>query len=322
MGRTERLFRITSLLRDVKKIRFSDMLDRLAVSPATLKRDLKYLREQLGTPIEYDAFDRTYRIEGTSHRTRQELPGLWFSEPELLALAFATRLIEEIDPQAKMAPRLDLVIQRIEPLLSREGAQARLLDRVRLVMPGKREVDSQAFDAVATALMQRRRVRLCYRTRSRNSTGQRDVSPQRLVFHKTWYLDAWCHKAGELRRFALDAIESARSLDTPAQEIALAQIERLFDGAYGAFPGEPNRWATLLFSASAAQWVERETWHPMQRRRKLADGSLELVLPYREPTELVMDILRHGDQVEVLGDDSLLATIRNRVRALASRYRQ
>ena len=74
---------ITSLLRDTKSLRFSELLQRLAVSPATLKRDLKYLREQLGTPIAYDAFERSYKIAGAGQPARKELPGLWFSESEL-----------------------------------------------------------------------------------------------------------------------------------------------------------------------------------------------------------------------------------------------
>ena len=51
MGRTERLLKLANLLRGRRKLRFDQLLERLDVSRATLKRDLKYLREQLGTPI-------------------------------------------------------------------------------------------------------------------------------------------------------------------------------------------------------------------------------------------------------------------------------
>lgn len=321
MGRTERLFRITSLLRDTKSLRFEDILQRLGISPATLKRDLKYLREQLGTPIEYDAFERSYKIAANGPHGRKELPGLWFSEAELHALALAHRLLEQLDPQQKLVPRLTSVIQRAERLLSQQAGRIQLLDRVRLVIPGKRDVNAEAFDVITTALAQRRQVQMRYFTRSRGASSQRCVSPQRIVFYRTWYLDAWCHRANELRRFALDAVESVTATQALALEIPLHLVERLFDGAYGAFPGEPNRWATLVFSPTAAQWVERETWHPMQRMRRLEDGHLELVLPYREPTELAMDILRHGEHVEVQGDELLAAALQRHVVALARKYK-
>ncbi len=320
MGRTERLFRITSLLREAKKIRFTEMLDRLDVSPATLKRDLKYLRENLGTPIHYDAFERAYQMDTNGHKGKREIPGFWFDESELLALAFACRLLEELDPHQQLAPRLRLVIERLTASLPKDAWQGDWMDRIRLFMPGRREVSSQIFDAASAAVLQRRRLRIRYVTRSRDVRSDREVSPQRLIFQKAWYLDAHCHKVDALRRFSLDAIESATVLDESTFDIDLARLEQMFDGTYGAFAGEPTRWATLLFSPVAARWVAQETWHPLQRSRTMADGRLELLVPYRETTELVMDVLRHGDQVEVVGDDDLVRAIRERVRALSRRY--
>ncbi len=320
MGRTERLLRLANLLRDRSRWRFEEMQERLAVSPATLKRDLKYLRENLGTPVRYDAFDRTYQLAQGERRARHELPGLWFSESELYALLLAQRLLSDIDPQGAAAPRLAEVARRVEGLLGRQDGRGELVRRVKLISPGRREVDPARFGAVAQAMSQRRRLRLDYVTRSRGAAAVREVSPQRLVYHRTWYLDAWCHRADALRRFALDAVASVQSLDAPAMELPLDEVERLLDGGYGSFGGEPNRWAVLVFSAHLAQWVEREAWHAMQRTRRLHDGRLELMLPYEDPTELVMDVLRHGGHVEVVGDNSLRAAVAARARATAALY--
>ena len=54
--------------------------------------------------------------------------------------------------------------------------------------------------------------------------------------------------------------------------------------------------------------------------RWLDDGSYELQVPYSEPTELVMDILRHGDSVRVVGDKALVASIAERLRQAARLY--
>ena len=80
------------------------------------------------------------------------------------------------------------------------------------------------------------------------------------------------------------------------------------------------RWATLVFSADAAQWVASEEWHPRQNGRHLEDGRYELQVPYSEPTELAMDILRHGDSDSVLGDKPLVALIRERLARAAAQY--
>jgi predicted DNA-binding transcriptional regulator YafY len=199
--------------------------------------------------------------------------------------------------------------RRVESMLAKGEKSREWAGRILFSNPGRRAVAAPAMNAVTTALMQRRRLRLGYFTRSRQAETLRDVSPQRLVYHRTWYLDAWCHHAAGLRRFALDAVGAAALLEETAVDIPLAELERLLDGGYGAFAGEPNHWAVLVFSPEAAQWVSRELWHPMQRVRRLEDGRIELMLPYDKPTELVMDILRYGAQVEVIGNPALRAAV-------------
>ena len=70
----------------------------------------------------------------------------------------------------------------------------------------------------------------------------------------------------------------------------------------------------------AAQWASREEWHPAQQGRWLDDGRYELRLPYVDDTELVMDVLRQGDQVQVLSPPELVQAVRQRLAAAAALY--
>jgi predicted DNA-binding transcriptional regulator YafY len=144
--------------------------------------------------------------------------------------------------------------------------------------------------------------------------SERAVSPQRLVHYRaTWYLDAWCHTRERLLRFALDAIEHAEALDTKAKELPLKQVEAEMDRGYGIYAGAEPSWVTLAFGAQAAQWVSREEWHPDQRGQWLPDGRYQLEVPYTDPNELAMDILRHADEVEVIADTGTVkAAVRER----------
>ena len=54
MSINERIYRIDQLLNDRKTESFQELVDRLEVSPATLKRDLAYMRDSLNPPIVYD----------------------------------------------------------------------------------------------------------------------------------------------------------------------------------------------------------------------------------------------------------------------------
>ncbi len=321
---TERLYRIEALIRSRGHVSFSDLLADLLVSPATLKRDLEYLRSRLGAPIEYAHALHAYRF-GTGYAgAKHQLPGLWFDESELYSLLMAQQLLAGLDTGGLLARHLQPLLDRIHHLLgSGEGRDAaeRLMQRVRIVSALRRPVPSRFFERVSAALLNRRRLHLRYLTRGRGETSERDVSPQRLVHYRnTWYLDAWCHRANALRRFALDAIEEASLLDTPAHEVAMAEVEAEMDSGYGIYAGGQQRWALLLFDRQAAQWASREEWHPLQEGRWLADGQFEMRLPYVDETELVMDVLRQGDQVKVLAPADLALRVQQRLLAAAGRY--
>jgi predicted DNA-binding transcriptional regulator YafY len=196
-------------------------------------------------------------------------------------------------------------------MLGTTEAEAKaILKRVKIISAGRRPVPSRFFELVGEALVKRQRLRMRYLTRGRGEVTERDVSPQRLVHYRnTWYLDGWCHRSEGLRRFALDAVEDAALLDAKARDVSMKQIEAEMDGGYGIYAGATTHWVTLCFSNQAAQWVNREEWHPEQRGTWLQDGRYELRVPYADPTELAMDLLRHAGEVEIIEDSGSVAKV-------------
>ena len=110
--------------------------------------------------------------------------------------------------------------------------------------------------------------------------------------------------------------------DAKARHVAVKDLEAQLDAGYGIYGGGDAKlkWATLHFNADAAQWVASEEWHPRQKVCWLPDGRYELQVPYSDATELTMDILRHGDSVEVVGDKALVASIGTRLKKAAGLY--
>ena len=328
MDRTERFYKIELLLRSRVCVSFEELLAELAVSPATLKRDLQYLRDRLSAPIVYDRFDNGYRFEAATasngKAARHELPGIWFSEKEIHALLTVHQLMAGLDDDGVLSRHLQPMMDKLQGMLGADESEAReLMRRVKLISTARRRVPSRHFELLGSALVQRRKIWLRYFKRSDRSVSEREVSPQRLVnYRNTWYLDAWCHASDGLRRFALDAIQQARPLDDKARHVAVKDLEGALDAGYGIYGGASAklRWATLVFDAEAAQWVSNEEWHAQQKSRWLDDGRYELQVPYSDPTELTMDILRHGDSVTVMADKALVASIRQRLQRAAARY--
>jgi len=135
---------------------------------------------------------------------------------------------------------------------------------------------------------------------------------QRMVFYRdNWYLDAWCHLREEIRSFGVDAIRHAALLEKKAKDVAATCLDEVLGAGYGIFSGDKVQWAKLRFTPEAARWVATEQWHPHQRASFDERNHYLLELPYANPTELVMDILRHGSNVEVLAPESLRRAVRD-----------
>ena len=320
MDRFDRIYRLYALLSTDREARSAASLQAdLGCSRATLMRSIAELRELFGTPLVWDAQARGYRLDGVAPRV--QLPGLWFSADELQALLLAQNLLSGLG-HGLMPEQIDALRGRLMTLLARGGvAPQRAAEALRILPLGGRSCDPLIFRQVVATTLAGRRMDIRYLARSSGQTSTRLISPQRLVrYRDNWYLDAWCHWRGALRSFSIDAIEDVQATDDPAQEIPQAELDAYFGAAYGIFAGPAAQRAVLRFAASRARWVAAERWHPAQFGRWLDDGRYELVLPFGDPRELILDILRYGPQVEVLEPATLRAEVAARLRAAAALY--
>ncbi|HYL88790.1 MAG TPA: WYL domain-containing protein, partial [Burkholderiales bacterium] len=102
--------------------------------------------------------------------------------------------------------------------------------------------------------------------------------------------------------------------------IPKAELDEHLASGYGIFAGRKVEWATLKFTPEAARWVSAQSWHPKQRARVEKDGSYLLEIPYADDRELVMEILKFGADVEVIGPAALRQRVAEALRRGAKRY--
>lgn len=314
MSESARLYRYQQLFTSRRVMSAQDLRDKLEISPATLKRDLAKLRDQMNVPIVFDRDAGGYRIDSASGLI--ELPGVHFSQQELLGLLTLHGLMEQLQP-GLLGPLLAPLRERLDEMLRRQGVDpGRVAERVRVVHAGKRQLPLKCFERVAQATLARRRIRIVHHNRERDERVEREISPQQLVLYRdNWYVDARCHLRRDIRCFGIDAIESAELLDTEADEVDTKALRRALGASYGIFGGVPKDWATVRFSPRRALWVRHEEWHPEQRQRLLKDGSLELSVPYSDEREMLADVLRHGADAQVISP----AGLRRQYREMLSR---
>jgi len=318
MDRTERFYKIEQLLRAGGSVPFAKLEQALAVSRATLKRDLQYMRDRLNAPIEYDRAQNSYRFGKAASGPRYELPGLWFGAHEVQALLTTLKLLGDLQP-GLLGNQVAPLVSRLREIAGRDHSWEQIEQRVRMFQPERRTASPAHFGVVAAATLGRRRLWVRHYNRAQDIVTEREVSPQRLVLYRdNWYLDTYCHLREGLRSFSVDALQTVELRDAQAKEIAASELDAHLGSGYGIFSGQTVAWATLRFSPKSARWVALQLWHPKQRARTESDGSYVLEVPYADDRELVMEILKYGADVEVLESLALRAKVADLHRAAAA----
>jgi proteasome accessory factor C len=321
MDKFDRIYKLHQVLRDRRTpISRADLMARMECSEPTIYRLINTLRDTLHAPLHYDDQRGGYYYERTADGGTYELPGLWFNARELQALLLFERLFESLEP-GLLREHLQPLSKRIDELFNnKQLGLSEATTRIRVLGIAARPT-GEGFQALASATLQRRKLRLRYHGRERDGITERTVSPQRIVHYRdNWYLDAWCELRKGLRSFAVDRVKNAVETTDKAQDIAEKDLNDHYASSYGIFAGKANKMAVLRFSKERARWVADERWHPEQVGQYLVDGRYELRIPYRDERELVMDILRHGADVEVVSPAPLRASVAGKLKSALGQY--
>jgi len=323
VGDSERHRKIIYMIQARRCVPLNDFLSELEISRATFKRELEYLRSRMRADIIYDREAGGYRLDPSAANKKVELPGLWFSEKEATALVLMQHLLSNLDRGGLIGPHIDPLMDIVDNILGQaEAGPKALRKRLKVFGMAARKSSLEHFESIGYALLNRQRLKINYYAKGTDQTTEREVSPQRLIYYRdNWYLDAWCHLRNDLRSFALDGVKEAESLDKRAQEISDKQLHETLAESYGIFSGRATKKAQLRFTAKRARWVAGETWHGQQTSWFEKDGSYVLEVPYDKDPELIMEILKHGSEVQVIGPPELRASVEQEITRMMKNYR-
>jgi predicted DNA-binding transcriptional regulator YafY len=299
-----------------------DFMTSLEISRATFKRDLDYLRDRMNAPIVYDRSMGGYRFDKPNAGDKIELPGLWFSEKEATALVLMQHLLANLDTSGLLSPHIAPLMDIVDGILGQSEVSAKeLRKRIKVFGMSARKNVLENFEEVGVSLLKRQRLQLSYYSKGKNELTERAVSPQRLIFYRdNWYLDAYCHFRKGLRSFAMDGIRTAHVLEDKATEVPEKELHENFAESYGIFSGKATQRAKLRFTPEKARWVSAETWHGQQVSSFDKAGNYTLEFDYNQDPELVMEIMKHGDGVEVIGPASLKSKVRAELEKALKKY--
>ena len=218
MERLERLYYIDSELRSGRALSCSDMMGKFEISRPTAMRDIEHLRLFFGLSVVYCRAQNGYIYDMSDDNTaRFELPKIQLTSDELKSLILIHNLLDTLAPGV-LSAQIKSIRERVESMLAGKGVDvSEISDRFRLLASQRRRMrNPEVFGRVCSALLDRRQLEVTYGGRRSDDSTLRRISPQRLVMWRgNFYVDAYCHLRNALRSFAVDAIESVRTVHNP-----------------------------------------------------------------------------------------------------------
>lgn len=174
------LDRFEKILRFARRragVTIGELKSEFEVSQASVKRDIRFLRDRMGCPIEWVAKKQRYFVRELLGGGRYELPGLWFDASEVVALLTMVHLVEWIEP-GLLVEQLAPMKGRLRSTLSAGNKSAVDLEsKVKLIHFAPRKVEPKHFRTVATAVLEGKQLSL--RSCAGTSWSKRNASSRR-----------------------------------------------------------------------------------------------------------------------------------------------
>lgn len=198
-----------------------------------------------------------------------------------------------------------------------DGALGRALRKLEAVLGDKERVAVELdapflLEECRRAARERATLRVDYYSASRDEATTRDVDPYGVYSSGGhWYLDAYCHRAGGLRHFRVDRIESAEITGAHFEPPAWSPPAEVFQ------PGPEATVATVLLPEPAAWLLEG---HPVLSRAEEPDGRVRVEIAVGGEAWLARLLLRAGPGGEVVDPPELADAGRRAAAAVLEAY--
>jgi len=287
------------------------------VDARTIQRDIAFLKDQLGAPLEFCRKRNGYFLSDLSW----SLPAFQLTEGELVSVFLAERLIRQFRG-TPFETDLSRAFERIVRMLPEEitvnlAAAADTLSVTPCVLTTQ---DVETFHSLTSAIRQSRQLRLRYWSASQNLETDRTVDPLHLsLVDNDWYLIAYCHTRQETRMFSTVRIRSAQPTGEMFERPVGFDITTYLGNSFRAVRGDGDQmWLVRLrFRSEMAGRIREKVWHHTQTLEEQPDGSVIMRLQVSSLIEIRRWVLYWGADCRVLEPAELRIEVRRQAEAIS-----
>lgn len=291
----------------------------LETSERTIKRDLEFMRDELGAPIEWSHATHSYGYT----RDCDILPLLRIDAAEALALLLARETFAAWDGSA-LGRALTAALGKIAGVIG--GAVSLPATEISGLVfrpeTNSAEADEQrCFATALEAIRRRRALRLDYWKPGATRGETRVVHPLHLaLLDHRWVLIAHDPARNGRRNFLLARIRQATATPATFSPPAGFNLQAYLRGSLGRFTGEQEIEVHLALAPELAPYLRENPWHPSQVLASRPDGRVSCTLRLNNTIDVRRRILACGAHAEVLAPPDLRASLQAEIQAMAARY--
>jgi predicted DNA-binding transcriptional regulator YafY len=314
----ERMMRIHAQLKADEFPNCRKIAEEIEVSSKTIQRDIDFMRDRLGLPIDYDAlrFGFYYTEEVAS------FPSIEVSEGEVAALFVAQKALAQYRGTPFERPLRSAFRKIADSLKERVSfSWSDMEETISFHSAGASMADLELFEKVSQAVLRSVELEFEYRKLQSKGYEPRRVRPLHIAcLENQWYLFAEDLERKDLRTFALPRMRKVRLTSSRFERPANFSISKVLSGSFGVFEGGKKHRIKLKFDAFAARLVGERSWHESQRFRQAKDGSAILEMELGGLEEIERWVLSWGSHVRVQEPKALIERLRAEARRLREIY--
>jgi proteasome accessory factor B len=314
----ERMMRFHDLLKDKSYPNCTTISKEFEVAVRTIMRDLDFMRDRLGLPIEFDQQNNGFYYT----KPVDQFPQMPFSEAEIFALLVAHKAVAQYRGTPFEQP-LAIAFKRLTGQL--DSSQKYILSNLDEALSFRpfapEDNDLETFEILTKALKERRVLKFQYRNLDADNAQLRVVHPYHLgCVDNHWYLFAFDVKRQAMRTFALPRLKSPEMTTERFTIPKKFNLSEYLKGSFGVFKGEDDYEVVVDFDSWGADLIRGRKWHVSQEITELPRRQLRLRLRLNNIEEAERWVLSWGKHATVVRPQALANRLRDIGQAIQTRY--
>jgi proteasome accessory factor B len=292
----------------------------LEVSRRTILRDIEFMQNTLGAPVQYDGQRGGYVYD----QPNWTMPSIRLTEGDLFAILVAQQALEAYagTPWAK---RLQIVFERIASALpDRINISPKdIPPRLQFDSGASAIVDPDIFDVVQKAITGNQVLRIRYYVLWRAEERRYTVHPYLLRRAQgAWYLVAQTVPGGQVPLFNLSRIrQAAPTGDTFDYDASGFNPQKYFNDTFSVMHSSELHHVAVEFSGIAAQLVRERRWHASQKLKELPRDRLRLEMDVSHLDDVWPWVLSWGAGAKVIAPKELAAEVAGQAAEIVRQHR-